>query len=50
MTKDDAPCRRDDILDVAVTPAKEALYVVGDRSLWRPAGVFQPAYAYGLMP
>lgn len=32
---------RPNILNVAVTRAKEALYVVGNRSLWRSAGVFQ---------
>jgi hypothetical protein len=29
------------LLNVAVTRAKEALYVVGNRSLWQSAGVFQ---------
>ncbi|MEN3931804.1 AAA domain-containing protein [Microvirga sp. W0021] len=29
------------LLNVAVTRAKEALYVVGNRSLWKKAGVFQ---------
>lgn len=29
------------ILNVAVTRAKEALYVVGNRALWQRAGVFQ---------
>lgn len=28
------------LLNVAVTRAKECLYVVGNRSLWRAAGVF----------
>lgn len=28
------------LLNVAVTRAKEAVYVVGNRSLWRSAGVF----------
>ena len=36
---------RPNILNVAVTRAKEALYVVGNRSLWRPAGVFQTLHA-----
>lgn len=31
---------RPNILNVAVTRAKEALYVVGNRSLWNKAGVF----------
>ncbi|NOT58940.1 MAG: ATP-binding protein [Acidobacteria bacterium] len=29
------------LLNVAVTRAKEALYVIGNRELWREAGVFQ---------
>jgi hypothetical protein len=36
---------RPNVLNVAVTRAKEALYVVGNRSLWRPAGVFQTLHA-----
>lgn len=36
---------RPNILNVAVTRAKEALYVVGNRSLWRSAGVFQTLHA-----
>jgi superfamily I DNA and/or RNA helicase len=32
---------RPNILNVAVTRAKEALYVVGNRRLWRSVGVFQ---------
>jgi AAA domain len=32
---------RPNILNVAATRAKEALYVVGNRPLWRSAGVFQ---------
>ncbi len=36
---------RPNILNVAVTRAKEALYVVGNRSLWQPAGVFQTLHA-----
>ncbi len=31
---------RPNLLNVAVTRAKEALYVVGNRQLWREAGVF----------
>ncbi|GIU77495.1 MAG: hypothetical protein KatS3mg005_0733 [Bryobacteraceae bacterium] len=33
--------RRPNLLNVAVTRAKEAIYVIGNRSLWREAGVFQ---------
>lgn len=32
---------RPNLLNVAVTRAKEALYVVGNRSLWREAGLFR---------
>jgi len=32
--------RHPNILNVAVTRAKEAIYVVGNRDLWREAGVF----------
>lgn len=32
--------REPNLLNVAVTRAKEALYVVGNRELWRTAGVF----------
>lgn len=32
---------RPNLLNVAVTRAKESLYVVGNRGLWRKAGVFQ---------
>lgn len=32
---------RPNLLNVAVTRAKEGLYVVGNRGLWRKAGVFQ---------
>ncbi|WP_019644164.1 DEAD/DEAH box helicase [Novispirillum itersonii] len=32
---------RPNLLNVAVTRAKECLYVVGNRELWRKAGVFQ---------
>jgi hypothetical protein len=32
---------RPNILNVAVTRAREALYVIGNRKLWREAGVFQ---------
>lgn len=32
--------RRPNLLNVAVTRAKEALYVVGNRRLWREAGLF----------
>jgi hypothetical protein len=32
---------RPNLLNVAVTRAKECLYVVGNRSLWRQAGVFR---------
>ena len=32
---------RPNILNVAVTRAKEALYIVGNRSLWQSSGVFQ---------
>lgn len=32
---------RPNLLNVAVTRAKEGLYVVGNRDLWRKAGVFQ---------
>ncbi|WP_181168127.1 ATP-binding protein [Mesorhizobium sp. B2-4-19] len=32
---------RPNLLNVAVTRAKEAVYVVGNRTLWRSAGVFQ---------
>ncbi|WP_152976052.1 DEAD/DEAH box helicase [Ensifer adhaerens] len=32
---------RPNLLNVAATRAKEALYVVGNRSLWKTAGVFQ---------
>jgi energy-coupling factor transporter ATP-binding protein EcfA2 len=33
--------RRPNLLNVAVTRAKEAIYVIGNRSLWREAGVFR---------
>ncbi len=33
--------RRPNLLNVAVTRAKEAVYVIGNRSLWSEAGVFQ---------
>lgn len=36
---------RPNILNVAVTRAKEALYVVGNRSLWQSSGVFQTLHA-----
>jgi hypothetical protein len=36
---------RPNILNVAVTRAKEALYVVGNRALWRQSGVFQVLHA-----
>lgn len=36
---------RPNILNVAVTRAREALYVVGNRSLWQSAGVFQTLHA-----
>ncbi|WP_245498053.1 hypothetical protein [Rhizobium ruizarguesonis] len=29
------------LLNVATTRAKEALYVIGNRELWKSAGVFQ---------
>lgn len=32
---------RPNLLNVAATRAKEALYVIGNRSLWKTAGVFQ---------
>jgi hypothetical protein len=32
---------RPNLLNVAVTRSKEALYVVGNRQLWREAGLFQ---------
>jgi superfamily I DNA and/or RNA helicase len=32
---------RPNLLNVAVTRAKEAVYVVGNRALWKQAGVFQ---------
>jgi hypothetical protein len=32
--------RRPNLLNVAATRAKEALYVIGNRTLWREAGVF----------
>ena len=32
---------RPNLLNVAVTRAKERLYVVGNRGLWREAGLFQ---------
>jgi hypothetical protein len=32
---------RPNILNVAVTRARQRLYVVGNRALWRPAGVFR---------
>ncbi|QIG47067.1 ATP-binding domain-containing protein [Nordella sp. HKS 07] len=32
---------RPNLLNVAVTRAKEAVYVIGNRSLWKSAGVFQ---------
>jgi superfamily I DNA and/or RNA helicase len=32
---------RPNLLNVAITRAKEALYVVGNQDLWRSAGVFQ---------
>lgn len=32
---------RPNILNVATTRAKEAIYVIGNRSLWKTAGVFQ---------
>ena len=32
---------RPNLLNVAVTRAKEVLYVIGNRNLWREAGVFQ---------
>ena len=31
---------RPNILNVAITRAKEVVYVVGNRKLWREAGVF----------
>jgi len=31
---------RPNILNVAVTRAKEVVYVIGNRKLWREAGVF----------
>jgi superfamily I DNA and/or RNA helicase len=31
---------RPNVLNVAVTRAKEVIYVVGNRKLWREAGVF----------
>lgn len=36
---------RPNILNVAVTRAKEALYVVGNRSLWQSSGVFQELHS-----
>jgi superfamily I DNA and/or RNA helicase len=36
---------RPNILNVAVTRTKEALYVVGNRSLWCSAGMFQTLHA-----
>ena len=33
--------RRPNLLNVAVTRAKEAIYVVGNRQLWREAGSFR---------
>ncbi len=36
---------RPNILNVAVTRAKESVYVIGNRALWRPAGVFQTLHA-----
>lgn len=35
---------RPNLLNVAVTRAKEALYVVGNRRLWAEAGVFRELY------
>lgn len=32
---------RPNLLNVAVTRAKEALYVIGNRELWRDAGLFK---------
>jgi superfamily I DNA and/or RNA helicase len=29
------------LLNVAVTRAKEAIYVIGNRQLWREAGLFR---------
>ncbi|OVZ66340.1 hypothetical protein CDO46_01160 [Pigmentiphaga sp. NML030171] len=37
---------RPNLLNVATTRAKEALYVIGNRSLWKAAGVFQALDAY----
>ncbi|WP_139247236.1 DEAD/DEAH box helicase [Hyphomicrobium sp. NDB2Meth4] len=36
---------RPNILNVAVTRAKEAVYVIGNRSLWNSAGVFQALHS-----
>lgn len=33
--------KRPNLLNVAVTRAKEAFYIVGNRQLWRTAGVFR---------
>lgn len=32
---------RPNLLNVAMTRAKEAVYVIGNRALWKSAGVFQ---------
>jgi hypothetical protein len=37
---------RPNLLNVAVTRAKEVLYVVGNRGLWRDAGFFRELHAY----
>ena len=37
---------RPNLLNVAATRAKEALYVIGNRKLWKKAGVFQTLDKY----
>lgn len=37
---------RPNLLNVAVTRAREALYVIGNRDLWRQAGLFEDLHAY----
>ena len=36
--------KRPNLLNVAVSRAKEALYVVGNKSSWKEAGVFRELY------
>jgi AAA domain len=37
---------RPNLLNVAVTRAKEAIYVIGNRTLWRSAGLFNTLHAH----